>query len=304
MRKVVYGLSARETNQPLRDGEEDYLSPRNLKILRQLRLMDDTFFAACFDNDPQLTEFVLRILIGKDDLHVTEARTQYTIKNMTGHSAVLDALAIDAQGRVYNIEVQRDNRGAVPERARYNGSLLDSRFFPKGEDYTNLPQTYVIFLTEHDVIGDNLGIYHIDRTVAETGKPFGDGSHVIYANASRSDDSALGQLMHDFMCSEPAAMYYAELSRKTGLYKEEDEGVRHMCQIIEDAIREERKVMFRKGLEQGLEQGRREERVKAAQSAERSAGRMWADGLSVERIVQYTGLPVETVRRIAGLSNE
>ena len=41
-------------------------------------------------------------------------------------------------------------------------------------------------------------IYRIERTVQETGESFGDGTHILYVNAQMKDDTALGQLMHDF----------------------------------------------------------------------------------------------------------
>ncbi|MBQ5544458.1 MAG: hypothetical protein IIU00_02185, partial [Clostridia bacterium] len=49
----------------------------NLALIQQFRLIDDTFFAVCFENRPDLMEFVLRIILDKDDLHVTEMKTQY-----------------------------------------------------------------------------------------------------------------------------------------------------------------------------------------------------------------------------------
>ena len=33
-----------------------------------------------------------------------------------------------------------------------------------------LNETYVIFITENDVLGENLPIYHVDRIIRETGK--------------------------------------------------------------------------------------------------------------------------------------
>lgn len=38
----------------------------------------------------------------------------------------LDILAVDEADRVYNIEVQRNDKGAGVKRARYNSSLLDA----------------------------------------------------------------------------------------------------------------------------------------------------------------------------------
>ena len=51
-------------------------------------------------------EVMLRILTQRDDLHVIKVRTQYNIRNLVGHSVVLDGFAEDSQGKLYNIEVQ------------------------------------------------------------------------------------------------------------------------------------------------------------------------------------------------------
>lgn len=119
---------------------------------------------------------------------------------------------MDSDGRPLNVEVQNENEGADPKRARYNSSLLDANTLKKSEDYDKLPESYVIFITRDDVLkGDRL-IYHMDRVVAETGKPFGDESHIIYVNGAYSDESPLGKLMQDFRCKNPDDMYYKLLA--------------------------------------------------------------------------------------------
>ena len=72
----------------------------------------------------------------------------------------------------YNIEVQRSDRGASEKRARYNSSLLDANLTDAGDDYDALNETYVIFITENDVLKAGLPIYHVDRTVREIGNVF------------------------------------------------------------------------------------------------------------------------------------
>ncbi|MDO5381323.1 MAG: hypothetical protein Q4F06_01205 [Eubacteriales bacterium] len=58
--------------------------------------------------------------------------------------------------------------------------MLDANTLVKGEDYDRLPESYVIFITENDVMGANLPVYYADRIVSETGKPLGDGTHIVY----------------------------------------------------------------------------------------------------------------------------
>ena len=53
--------------------------------------------------------------------------------------------------------------------------MIDVNTLVKGLDYDSLPESCVIFITENDVMGAGNPDYHADRTVAETGKPLGDG---------------------------------------------------------------------------------------------------------------------------------
>lgn len=57
----------------------------------------------------------------------------------------------------------------------------------------------MIFITERDVLGRQLPLYHIDRTIRKPGEPFDDGSHLIYVNGAYSGDDDIGQLMKDFL---------------------------------------------------------------------------------------------------------
>lgn len=189
-------MSERKSQQELdfeRKHEED------LQRLRGLRLIDDDFMAAVFE-DRTCAEFLLQIILKRDDLTVKEVHGQYSIKNLQGRSIRLDILAVDQKNRAYNIEVQRSDRGASEKRARYNSSLLDANLTDAGDDYDALNETYVIFITENDVLKAGLPIYHVERTVQETGTVFNDQAHIVYVNSQIKDETALGKLMHDFFC--------------------------------------------------------------------------------------------------------
>ena len=112
----------------------------------------------------------------------------------------------------YNVEVQKSASGAKPKRARYNSSLMDANSILPGDDTELLPGTYVIFITESDVLEGNRPIYHIDRTVKETGKTFDGKAHIIYVNGEIKDDTPLGRLMQGLSCTDLDAMNYKELA--------------------------------------------------------------------------------------------
>ncbi len=184
--------------------------------------------------DKACAEFLLQIILQRTDLHVQRVHGQHDIKNLQGRSVRLDILAVDEADRVYNIEVQRSDKGAGAKRARYNSSLIDANVTEPGDEYEKLNETYVIFITKHDVLGGSCPIYHIDRTIKETDALFGDESHILYVNAQIKDDTALGQLMHDFSCTSAEEMHYQILADRVRYFKEDTEGVATMCKAMED----------------------------------------------------------------------
>lgn len=251
----------------------------DLQRLRGLRLLDDDFMNKVFE-DKACAEFLLQIILQRTDLRVQRAHGQHDIKNLQGRSVRLDILAVDETDRVYNIEVQRSDKGAGVKRARYNSSLIDANVTEPGDEYEKLNETYVIFITEHDVLGDGHPIYHIDRTVRETGALFGDESHILYVNAQIKDDTALGQLMHDFSCTNAEEMHYQILADRVRYFKEDTEGVATMCKVMEDMRNE------------AAREAVKENAIKAARSF------LALGKLSYEEIANSLGLTVDEVKAL------
>ena len=217
----------------------------DLQRIQSLRLLDDDFMNKVFE-DKACAEFLLQIILERTDLTVQKVHSQHNLKNLQGRSVRLDILATDEAGRVYNIEVQRSDKEAGAKRARYNSSLIDANITEPGDNYENLNETYVIFITEHDVLKAGRPIYHIDRMIQETNALFGDGSHILYVNAQIKDNTALGQLMHDFACTKAEEMHYPILAKRVRYFKEEQEGVATMSRIFEEIKREAAQEAARK----------------------------------------------------------
>ena len=222
-----------------------------VKLLRGFRLLDDDFMSKVFE-DTACAQLLLNIILERDDLTVREVHGQYTIKNLQGRSVRLDILAIDQYGKRYNIEIQRRDEGADAHRARYNSSLLDANLTEPGDCYTALGETYVIFITERDVLKAGLPIYHIDRIVQETSTAFGDGSHIIYVNAQHKNDTPLGKLMHDFSCTSAEEMNYPVLAERVRYFKEDVKGATAMCREVEKLVMEEKRQSLMEGREEGM----------------------------------------------------
>ena len=254
----------------------DQKHQEDLQRLRGFRLFDDDFLTKCFEGDTASIELVLQIVLEKSDLKVLDVRTQVFVENLLNRSVRLDILATDSTGAKLNVEVQRSDKGAGRKRARYNSSMMDANLLKKGEDFDKLPETWVIFITENDVMGKGLPLYPIERCFLGTGERFEDGSHILYVNGAYRGDTPIGKLMHDFSCTDAADMYYGTLADRVRFFKESKEGIEIMCRAMED--------MRNQTLKEG---------------AINSAKRMLADGiLTLEKIAEYAGLPLDEVKKL------
>ena len=261
----------------------------DLRTIENYRPIDDDFMRALFKDDLPLVQTVLRIITGIRDLKLISEQTQYDAKRLQGTRSVsLDVLAEDGTGQKFNLEIQRADKGATAQRARYHSSVLDVEFLHAKQEFTDLPITYVIFITERDVRGKGKLLYHFAWEDTEDGTLLNDGAHILFVNGAydnKEDTSELAQLVHDFRCKCADEMYTQALAEKTRYLKESPEGVSEMCKAIEDMRAEaaaEAAALAKKESQLGI------------------AMQLLAMGvLTEEQIAQATGLTPEEVQELA-----
>ena len=231
------------------------------KIIASLTLMDDLFMEVVLE-EQACTEYILQTILDKSSLKLKEQRLQKRLPNLHGRALVLDCLCIDEKGLLYNIEVQNSSAGAIPKRARYHAALMDTHTLKKGEKFSKLPESYVIFITDKDVLGEGEQLYRIERVITKSGSFFRDGSHILYFNTARQDDNALGKLAKDFKEANPKEIQSEVLSHRVSSLKEgklDREGEKKMNVLLEKyrkkAVEEGMEKGIEKGIEQGMQQG-------------------------------------------------
>ena len=221
--------------------------------------MDDIFIKIVLQ-DKRCTEFILQVIMENDSLRLKEQCIQKDTPNIHGHSLVLDCYCEDKEHNLYNIEIQNDSQEAIPKRARFHASLIDIHSLKKGQNFKQLPKTYVIFITAKDIFKQKLQAYHIERIIKENGQPFDDGSYIIYFNTSKIENNSLGRLAEDFHANDPKQMHSTILSKRVAKLKSTDfmqKGDKNMNILLE---------RYRQAaLEEGREEGREEGSEKLAQ---------------------------------------
>lgn len=254
-----------------------------MQKIRQLRPMDDIFMNKVFE-DRECVRVLLETVLEKT-IHISRHEIQKQLQNLQGHSSRLDMYVRDEEGNVYDIEIQISDEGADPKRARYYSSLIDGHLLMPRQGYSALQEKYVIFIVENDVLGQGLSVYHINRTIEETGIKFKDGEHIIYVNGSQEEESKIGRFMHDLHCKEAKDMYNKELRERVRYFKEEEEGIGIMCEIMEEIRRE--------GIEEGVKKGKD---AGSREKLKEIIKRMLLENLNIDLIAKYTGLTVEEVK--------
>ena len=260
---------------------------RYRQIIAGMTLMDDEFMTVFFSKRPDLVEYVIRIILERDDLRVIESKTQYEYRGVTTRSVRMDIRAADDAGRVYDIEIQRSEDGSGERRARMYSSTLDRDLLKKSQDFDELVDTYVIFITDRDRYKEGFPVYHIDRTIAELShRGFGDGAHILYVNGEyRNTEKPIGRLMHDFHEKRASEMLCPPLAEQVRYYKETEGGVENMNNELREFWEEKTR--------KAVEKAERKNSIKTAKA-------MLEDStLSYEKIAKYSGLTVDEVKNLA-----
>ncbi len=271
------------------------MNEKDLQMIKELRLMDDDFFSEALDGKKEAVEYIINTILERDDIKVKSTKAQVEYKSATKRSIILDIQAEDADGKIMDIEIQRSDRGSGVKRARFHSSMIDRTLLSKGEDFEDLVDTYVIFITENDKFGEGIPLYHIERKITELDNAlFGDGAHIIYVNGEyRNMDHPVGSLMHDFNCKESRDIVNPLLAEEVRYLKETEGGRSQMCKLLEEMRREVAVEAEARGKAEGKAEGKVETSIELAL-------KMLARGRdSIEEIAEMTGLPLEKVRELA-----
>ena len=250
-------------------------------IIKNFTLMSDIFMRNVF-KQRECLEYVLQVIMEKQDLKVIDQIIQNDYKNLQGRSAIMDCVARDSEGKQFDVEIQQDNEGASPKRARYHIGLMDMNTLNPGQDFDELPESYVIFITRDDIRGYGFPIYLFDRHIKEADDSFQDEAHIIYVNSRKQEDTELGRLMHDLHCKNADEMHSPVLAKRVHELKDTQKGVELMCHEMEKIYSE------------GMESGEKRGELKAKKETALSLAEM---GLPVEKIAKAVNHNVKDVQK-------
>ena len=221
--------------------DNERIPPEMLERIEEFTLLDDIFMSAVFDNNPDAAGALLRIILDRKDLTVTDVHAQKRLINLLYHGVTLDIDATTSTGDHMDVEVQRESKGAPPRRGRYILTMMDHAGLEKGLDYTELRDSYVIFITERDYFGLGKPLYKAEWKLIDAEEtPFDVGTHMIYVNgafkAKPGEETELSKLIHDFHCKKAEDMLIPELASSVWNFKNTERGQKAVSKVIQDLI--------------------------------------------------------------------
>lgn len=192
------------------------------KKFEELEFRDDFIFGKVMRNK-SLCKRILEILLDIEIEDIEYPETQKTI-NLTyqGKSIRLDVYVEDDKHVVYNTEMQqkgdRDYILYLPKRSRYYQGMIDLNLIEKGFSYSELNNSYIIFICTFDPFGEGRYQYTFQTLCQEdTGLALEDGSTKIFFNTKGNLEDApeeLRLLLQYIETNQPGSAFTRELDHE------------------------------------------------------------------------------------------
>ena len=177
------------------------------------------------------------------------------------HGIRLDVYLKDEAGTVFNVELQAERRNDLQKRVRFYQSGIDRSELPKGADYADLSESYIIFVCNFDY-------FHIGKAVGErvsflkdTDVVYEDGSHVFFLNSRYTEPNASKPIL-EFLdlirTNDLEKTYETDLAMKTRKRIREvrsDKELEVSYMTLAQKMLDERRLGFAEGREEGREEG-------------------------------------------------
>lgn len=155
-----------------------------MKPYQELKFTDDFMFCKVMTANPELCRRVLSLILGKQVKRIVMRGTQQTVEITAGAKGIrMDVYLDDEEETVYDLEMQTTSKPYLPKRLRYYQSMLDLNHLERGEDYSELPHTVILFICTFDYFGRRLPVYTFEnRCVQLPELGMGDASEKVFVN--------------------------------------------------------------------------------------------------------------------------
>ena len=191
---------------------------RKIIPLKELPLKNDFMFGQVMRN-PEICKLFLEELLGVEIERIEYIEQQKGIQDSyANHGIRLDIYLRDSANTVYAIEMQTTRKGELELRVRYYQGTIDRKELLKGSPYSELSESYVIFICDFDYFGTGLAVNKRVSHIEGTDREYNDGSHVIFLNSryvTGNAGHAITEYLDYMRTNNDSGDYQTELLHKT-----------------------------------------------------------------------------------------
>ena len=265
-----------------------------MKKYEELELRDDFMFSRIMSN-PKFVKPLLETILGVKIRKIVYPQTQKTIDlSLQAKGIRLDVYVEDDQNTVFNLEMQTSDGANLPKRMRYYQGMIDLNILDKGQDYTTLKKSYVIFICTFDPFGEGRHIYTFCNTCQEnTALTLDDDAVKIILSTKGTMDDVSPEMKRilDYIDGKGASDKFTEELEEAVRLARQNERWRLDYMTLEYEYRQR----YLEGKEEGREEGRAEGR---AEGRERTIQKLHERGESIASIADIVELNEEEVKRV------
>ena len=261
-----------------------------MKKYEELELRDDFMFSRIMSN-PKFVKPLLETILGVKIQKIVYPQTQKTIDlSLQAKGIRLDVYVEDDQNTVFNLEMQTSDGANLPKRMRYYQGMIDLNILDKGQDYTTLKKSYVIFICTFDPFGEGRHIYTFCNTCQEnTALTLDDDAVKIILSTKGTMDDVSPEMKRilDYIDGKGASDKFTEELEEAVRSARQNERWRLDYMTLEY----EYSQRYLEGKEEGREEGR-------AEGRERTIQKLHERGESIASIADIVELNEEEVKRV------
>ena len=268
-----------------------------LKQWEELTIQDNFLFQKVMQNRricKHLIEKILGIRIEK----ITFPESEKSVENRYDSKSIrLDVYVHDENGRVYDIEMQCTNgsEGELPKRTRYYQAMIDMDELKKGQYYTELKESFIIFICTFDPFGENLPMYTFrHRCIEKEGLELGDLATKIFLNAKGKSDTIdpdIAAFLRYVDGKAAEGAFTEAISQEVARIKEHAE-TRQEYMTLMMALQESKREGHAEGVKEGIEIG-------AEKKGRTVILTMLKHHMSIDNIAVMTDSPIPYVKEVA-----
>lgn len=194
------------------------------KKIEDLTFIDDGMFQAVM-HEPGISEKVVENLLHVKVKKIIYPELEKPIKPFYTTKGVRLDVYLKDEDKIIDVELQTYKQDAIGKRTRYYQSMIDIDSLMKGQDYSELLDSYVLFICNYDLfekdkdVGFGLPCYTFKNACVEnTAVSLDDKSIKVIYNASAYkavEDKEVRDFLHFVMTNDPGENDFNKLLSNT-----------------------------------------------------------------------------------------